>query len=285
MMPSINLPKHYNYIGAFLSLSCNLSCSYCINHLVGLDQRRKHLSGAEWVEGLNRIQTEGPLPISLQGGEPSIHKGFIEILNGLRKDLNVDLLTNLQFDPHKFMDLVDPERFKRDLPYPSIRVSYHPETMDLAETVNKVKILHDNGYSIGLFTVAHPDALEYIPAAEQACKDNGILFKTKEFLGEHNGKLHGTYHYEGSVFSKEVKTVNCKTSELLISPEGHIYRCHHDLYNKITPVGHILDPKFQIDDIFRECTYFGKCNPCDVKRKNNRFQNFGHCSVEIQDIE
>jgi pyruvate-formate lyase-activating enzyme len=285
MLPSITLPKHYNYIGAFLSLSCNLSCSYCINHLVGLDQRRKHLSGAEWVEALNRIECETSLPISLQGGEPSIHKGFIEILNGVRKDLHLDLLTNLQFDPHRFMDVVPKERFDRDLPYPAIRVSYHPETMELDETVKKVKILHDNGYSIGLFTVDHPDAKEDIVKAREICDSEGLIFKTKEFLGMHEGQLYGTYHYEGSVFSEEVKTVQCKTSELLISPEGYIFRCHHDLYNKITPVGHILDPKFEIQDVFRVCDYYGKCNPCDVKRKNNRFQNFGHCSVEIEGLE
>lgn len=285
MLKDITLPDHYNYIGAFLSLSCNLSCSYCINHLVGLNQSRRHLKAEEWAQGLNRIQCSKSLPISLQGGEPSIHRGFIQLLNALRSDLSLDLLTNLQFDPHQFMKVVKATRFKRDLPYPSIRVSYHPETMDLEETINKVRTLHENDYSIGLFTVDHPDAADDIKKAQEKCDELGILFKTKELLGMHDGKLYGTYHYPDSVFSKELKNCLCKTSELLISPEGDIFRCHHDLYNKLTPIGHILDPDFEIHDIFRECQFYGNCNPCDVKKKNNRFQNFGHCSVEIKDIK
>ncbi|EQC47541.1 radical SAM protein [Bacteriovorax sp. Seq25_V] len=281
-LPQIHLPEHYNYIGAFLSLSCNLSCSYCINHLVGLDQKRKVLSANEWIEGLNRISSKTDLPISLQGGEPSIHPGFLKIINNISKDTRIDLLTNIQFDPFEFMKFIDSSRFDRSLPYPAIRVSYHPETMDLDETLHKVKILHDSGYSIGIFTVDHPDSTEATKRARDLCDKHGITFKTKELLGLYNDKLYGTYHYPDSVFQKEFKTVQCKTSELLISPEGNIYRCHHDLYNKIQPVGHILDPEFKIEDIYRQCDFYGNCNPCDVKLKNNRFQNFGHCSVDIK---
>ena len=74
----------------------------------------------------------------------------------------------------------------------------------------------------------------------------------------------------------------CKTSELLIDPFGEVYRCHHDLYNQLNTVGSILDPEFEIKDIFRSCQYYGNCNPCDVKIKNNFQQVFGHTSVEIQ---
>ena len=127
-----------------------------------------------------------------------------------------------------------------------------------------------------LFTLS-----DEIKRASELCEKAGIFFKTKELLGMHDGKLHGTYHYPDAVFSKTLKTVQCKTSELLLSPEGDIFRCHHDLYNKKNPIGHILDKDFQIEDIFRECKYYGNCNPCDVKRKNNRYQEFGHCSVEV----
>lgn len=281
MLNQVVLPSHYNYIGVFLTLSCNLSCSYCINHLVGLNQRRKHLNGKEWVEIINKLETPGNLPISLQGGEPSIHKDFLYILKHIRNDINIDLLTNIQFNLEEFISEISPERFKRDLPYPAIRVSYHPETMNLDSTIEKVKFLHERGYSIGLFTVEHPEAIHEIPLIKKKCKEAGIIFKTKEFLGVYNDKLYGTYKFQGSVFNDKTKTVQCKTSELLISPEGYVFRCHHDLYNKKSPIGDALSPKFTIDDNYRICDYFGKCNPCDVKLKNNRFQQHGHCSVEI----
>lgn len=281
MLSKIKLPENYNYIGVFLSLNCNLSCSYCINHTVGLDQKRKNLSGGQWVDALNRISSTSDLPISLQGGEPTIHKDFYEIVNGISQSSRLDLLTNIQFDVDEFMENIPRTRFDRDLPYPAIRVSYHPETMDLAETIKKVKILHEAGYSIGIFTVDHPLAKDDLLKAKSLCDQNEIIFKTKEFLGKFDGRVYGSYHYPDSVFQDFNTTVKCKTSELLISPEGYTYRCHHDLYNKKSPTGDILSDKFKIQNQFTTCTYYGQCNPCDVKLKNNRFQNFGHCSVEV----
>lgn len=280
-LPTITLPEHYNYIAVFLSLSCNLKCSYCINHLVGLDQKRKPLTKDEWIKGLNRIMPNN-VPISLQGGEPSIHPGFFDIIDGISNEHQIDVLTNIQFDTMEFLKKIPTHKFDRSLPYPAIRVSYHPETMDLDETLEKVSFLHNNGYSIGLFTVDHPMTIVQTQNARQKCEKLGITFKTKELLGVYGGALHGTYHYPDSIFQKSLKNCLCKTSELLISPEGEIFRCHHDLYNNLNPIGHILDPNFQIEDIFRPCSYYGNCNPCDVKLKNNRFQNFGHCSVEIK---
>lgn len=278
---TIKLPEHYNYIGVFLSLSCNLSCSYCINHLVGLDQKRIPLTATQWITALNRLDLSNDLPLSLQGGEPSIHPGFYEILLGIDASKRIDLLTNIQFDPLEFMRKIPTERFDRSLPYPAIRVSYHPETMDLHDTIQKVKFLHNNGYSIGVFTVDHPQTKELTKRARDLCEHEGIIFKTKELLGFFDNTLYGTYHYPEAVFKKQVKNCLCKTSELLISPEGKIYRCHHDLYNKKTDIGDILDPQFLIDDVYRPCAFFGNCNPCDIKLKNNRFQKFGHCSVDI----
>jgi len=63
-----------------------------------------------------------------------------------------------------------------------------------------------------------------------------------------------------------------------------IYRCHSDLYEDRESVGNILDPEFEIKDIYRKCNYFGHCNPCDVKLKTNRFQKFGHTSVKIENV-
>jgi hypothetical protein len=281
MNHKVTLPSNYNYIGVFLSLSCNLSCSYCINHTVGLNQRRKHLNAKDWIEALNKIETRDDLPITLQGGEPTVHKDFYEIIKGISKDKKLDLLTNIQFDPKTFMENISIDRFNRDSIYPSIRVSYHPETMDLEETINKVKILHNNGYSIGLYTVDHPDSRPETQEAKKRCIEEGLFFKTKELLGKYDGITYGEYKYPDAIFSENLKTVECKTSELLISPEGFVFRCHHDLYNKKSPTGDILSPKFKILDNFSTCNYYGKCNPCDIKLKNNRFQNFGHCSVTI----
>jgi MoaA/NifB/PqqE/SkfB family radical SAM enzyme len=281
-MTPIVIPESHNYLAVFLTLACNLRCSYCINRFETGRLEKNRLSGEDWVRGLNRIVSRDDLPLSLQGGEPSLHPDFYYILNNIRRDLNIDLLTNLQFDIEKFIRNVDPDRIKRKAPYASIRVSYHPETMKLEPLVQKVLRMQEAGYSIGIWGVMHPKQEKEILAAQAYAKGRGIDFRTKEFLGEYEGKMYGTFKYEGACDRTFEERVLCRTTELIIGPSGGIYRCHSDLYEQRQPVGSIMDPGYQIDDTFRPCEVFGHCNPCDVKVKTNRFQVFGHTSVEIR---
>ena len=281
-LPDINVPSHYNYIGVFLTLSCNIACSYCINHLVGLQKGRKLLNAEEWAQGLSRLKMTNVVPLTLQGGEPTIHKNFYDIVNSIPLHYDIDLLTNIQFSPEVFAKKIDNKRINRDAPYSPIRVSYHPETMDLQDTLNKVIELKAHGFNVGVYGVKHPSQIKEVEEAQRLFSSHGIDFRFKDFLGMHEDKLYGEYKYHGAVFSEKSLSCLCKTSELLIDPFGKVFRCHHDLYNNKNPVGDLLDPNYQIEDIFRPCDYFGKCNPCDVKVKNNRFQQFGHTSVEIR---
>ena len=276
------LPASYNYIGAFLTLGCNLRCSYCINGFGTLSRSRRQLSAEEWVWGWKRLRSRPDLPITLQGGEPSLHPGFYRLINGLRPETALDLLTNCQFAPDLFMARVPARRLKRDAPYASIRVSYHPEAMDLAPLIAKVTAMLDRGYSVGVWAVEHPAQTEAVAEAELRCRSAGIDFRRKEFLGIHQGTRHGSYTYEGAVANGTKARVECRTSELLIGPTGDLYRCHADLYADRAPYGHLLDPALRIEETFRPCAVYGSCNPCDVKTKTNRFQEFGHTSVEIR---
>ncbi len=284
-MKPLIVPEAYNYIGVFLTFACNLKCSYCINNFEQDIIKRKNISGKDWVKALDRVVSREDLPVTLQGGEPSLHPDFIYIINNLKRKLNIDILTNLQFDVDKFIREVDPDRIKRKAPYASIRVSFHPENMNLDEVIEKVLKMIKANFSIGVWAVVHPDYEKTIHDAQSKCKKLGIDFRTKEFLGECNGNLCGAYKYEGACDKKFRKKVKCKTTEVLIDSEGGIYRCHADLYTGINPIGHILDEQFQVEDKFRDCSNFGHCNPCDVKIKTNRFQQYGHTSCEIEFID
>lgn len=281
----IIIPPHYNYVAAFLTLACNLKCSYCINNYGDIGAAKSRLSGEDWVRGLNRIVSRDDLPITLQGGEPSLHKDFIYILNNLKPELKIDILTNLQFDADEFIKKVDPNRIKRDAPYASIRVSYHPQVMELKPLAGKVLKLQKAGFSIGIWGVLHPSQEQVIRDAQRYCTDMGIDFRFKEFLGEYDGQMFGTYKFEGACDKKFEKTVLCKTTELIMGSEGGVYRCHSDLYEGRPNVGLITDPNYRLEDIWRRCDYYGRCNPCDIKVKTNRFQIFGHTSVNIKEME
>ena len=279
-MNQIEIPSNYNYIGVFLTFKCNMSCSYCINSYGKLKQERE-LSLKEWTEGLSRIPTRPDLPISIQGGEPTVLPFFFDLINYLHfKGKTFDILTNGKFDIAKWFAEFNPEMFNRPSKYANIRFSYHTDS-DRYALASKIWLMRVMGYDVGVWALKHPTMKEKNGLMENMCRWYNIDFRYKEFLGWDNGKLYGSYVYPEALNGKN-KNVLCKPSELLISPSGSIHRCHADLYADRAPVGHILDKNVYLPTTHLNCNKFGNCNPCDVKSKYNRFQELGHCSVNIK---
>ena len=336
-LPTLLLPDSLNYVGVFLTLECNLGCSYCINDPLQAGRRsllfpitvktqRKCLTPAEWVQGLNRLPYRADLPITLQGGEPMLYGGLGRLLS--ETPHYFDLLTNFALKPEVFARNLNGQQHKlqRDAPYPSIRVSYHAEEMNrvwqgrgFAELVSRCEALQAHGFrvspdkaqsDVGIYMVAHPQNQH---TAEMAALHAGrVPFESKEFLGSHQGKLHGHYLYPFStdLIAHHPCTLicECRTTELLLDPLGFVWGCHYYLYqswvnggplqqfealekagfayaehgekifsNQIfAPIGHLLDPDFGMADleVFRPCNHYGRCIGCDTKIKNDRFQNY-----------
>ncbi len=260
ILEELETPKEVNYIGVFLTLDCNLDCSYCINdpgqtgrRRATFDDNHRTLSPGEWVRGLSRIQKSSDLPITLQGGEPILYakgKGLGHILD--RVEHHFDLLTNLTIPPEKLASAINhrQDRLRRDAPYPSVRVSYHPAEMErlwngrgFVELVERCLALSDYGFNVspdkitsdvGIYMLEHPDHknVEHL----RATAADKVPFETKEFLGRHDGRLYGTYLYP---FSTDLVAsgvhhrpldCECRTSELLIDPLGFVWGCHFYLY-------------------------------------------------------
>lgn len=274
-MKEIVLPNHFNYIGVFLSLRCNLNCSYCVNHQ-GEFVVPDELTGIDWIKGLSRIKTSKDFPITLQGGEPTIHRDFYSIAATLHDEhkKHIDLLTNGKFNLGEFMGNIHRDVFNRKkLPFVSIRISYH-HSLNEWYLMEKLGILKSNGYNIGVFGLSHADN----DSMKQVCEDIGVNFTIKEYLDKHKG----TYKYPDAINGIQRHAL-CKPSELLIAPDGKLYRCHSDLYAGINSYGHILDEEVKIPDDFVSCDRFGLCNSCDIKEKTNRLLEKGYTSVEIKE--
>ena len=292
-LPAIRPMEHHNYVAFFLTLACNLRCPYCINLHDGgvraLQARRPHLSPEGWIRAANRLRLRGDLPLTLQGGEPTLSPAFVRLVNEADQAIRMDLMTNLMFDVKAFIRDVPVWRFTREAPYAPIRVSYHPGQNDIRDLIRKTVALQSAGFRVGLYGIEHPDPElgSHIRIVREECLRLGLDFRFKEFLGAHAGTMHGTFRYPGAVCAEELKRCECRTTELIVDPAGQIFRCHADLYHGRAPIAHILDPEFSEEslEVFRSCQSFGDCNPCDVKVKTNRFQIFGHTSVEIREIE
>lgn len=288
----IRMSQEQNYVAYFLTLACNLHCPYCINLHSGWARHgrvgMKEMRPEEWIAAANRLVLRDDLPLTLQGGEPTLYNGFYRIVNEVKETIKMDLLTNMYFYVDEFIKKVPVQRFTREAPYAAIRVSYHPGQNDIDELIKKTFKLQDAGFRVGIYSLKSPDPefKKRVNEAKERCLKQGIDFRYKEFIGEWSGKLHGTYKYDGSVLGAEMKNCECRTTELIVDPAGYVYRCHADLYKGRSPIAHILDEDFNEESLsmFRDCDKYGDCNPCDVKIKTNRFQIFGHTSVEIRNV-
>jgi hypothetical protein len=289
VLSEIRITDDCNYIAAFLTMACPYRCPYCINEFESGRRQHGRMSGEQWVQGLSRLanleREEGIVPVTLQGGEPSVHPDFYYLIQHLPERIRLDILTNLCFDVEEMIARVNPERLRREAPYASIRVSYHPSQVRLDDLLAKVHRLLEAKFSVGIWGLLHPDQAEHILQAQTRAKSEGIDFRTKEFLGFADGKLHGEYRYPEACFLQETRHVLCRTTELIVGPDGGVHRCHHDLYEHFPPIGHILDPEFAMTGEFLPCDCFGHCNPCDIKVKTNRLQQFGHTSVAIKFVD
>ncbi|TLD95149.1 radical SAM protein [Helicobacter jaachi] len=288
-------PPPYNYIALFLTLNCNLACPYCINlneaNATRKSVMRAHIEPEEWLNFINRLDIRDEngvwrddIPLTLQGGEPTTYKGFYKLVNGIPDKFKLDLLTNFMFNVDEFIDKIPAYKFTRDAKYAAIRVSYHPGQNKIQDLIAKHHKMRDAGFYVGIYSVATPSNLEHIKKVQEICLKEGIDFRLKEYLGFDGKEWYGTYKYPQAIAQNVNRFCDCKTTELLISPNGNVYRCHSDLYESRTPVGSILNPDFRIEDIYRPCFVFGHCNPCDIKVKTNRLQEFGHTSVDIKHI-
>lgn len=289
-MQDIIVPNaHHNYVAFFLTFSCHLNCSYCINCQGQKRPVQKCMSAKEWIKAADRLVLRDDLPLTLQGGEPTLYRGFYLLSREIKHDIKMDLMTNMMFDVKEFISNVPVWRFTREAPYAPIRVSYHPGQNDIKELIRKTLALQDAGFRVGIYGIEHPDddLRRHILEVKEECLKLGIDFRTKEFLGKYNGRMHGTLKYENSTDCDTYRRCECKTTEILVDPLGFVYRCHSDLYKGRNNIGHILDPSIteKSIDIFRRCDFYGDCNPCDVKLKTNRHQVFGHTSVKIRNIQ
>ncbi len=280
-LKKVKVPDVMTYVAAFLTFDCNLGCSYCINDDSGIKKERKLMSPEEWIKGLNRLKLKEDVPITFQGGEPTTYLGIYEVIDKIKHP--VDILTNLQFNIDDFISNINPKKMNkgRKSHYKPIRVSYHSQHMDAGKTLDKIVKLQDAGFNIGLFALNLPELTESNMAMSELSREKNIYFFIKDFLGKRDGRLFGFYKYPEALDGIK-KVAYCRSKELLIAPDGDIFKCHRDLYHAYSPIANILDKKLKTEQKYRFCSNYGTCNPCDVKEKTNRFLQQGFCSVEIK---
>lgn len=292
-LPILSLPSDYDYVACYLTDFCFLKCSYCLTDHNGAEftggttNKCELLDADAWLRIISRIAYPSDVVATLQGGEPFLHRGIWEIIANSPVPLDILTALPLSVKPKKFVKAGNLDKLSRSAPYPNVRVSYHKGQNNIEDLARRVYELQDL-ISIGIYFVDHPAFPEEADRAREICERQGVFFKTKEFLGYHDGKLYGEYFYPDACVGKVTReSVLCRNTVLIISPSGDVFRCHSDLYNKRyeLKVGNLTDPDFKLTATHSPCSFYGTCSECDVKVKTNHYQQFGYTSVEITDLE
>jgi MoaA/NifB/PqqE/SkfB family radical SAM enzyme len=283
-MGMIKLPSEITYFETYLTLRCNFHCDYCINGYTEVKRKRDELPAKEMADALNRIDFQ--IPLTIGGGEPTIRGDFYDFISYLRPEINIDLLTNLQFDPTVFIKNIPVSRFTitKDPAYKAIRISYHPTMSNPQELIDKAEYLQEHGYNVGIFGIAHPLNIGDNIAMAEKTRLKKLYFFIKEFLGTYDDVYFGHYKYPLAIRGGN-SNVLCRSNEVLIAPCGAHYKCHRDLYQEQYRLDNIIDPNFKVEYNHFSCNNFGECNPCDIKMKINRNLKDGRCCMDIKALK
>lgn len=272
---------------------CNFRCPYCNApkpenpNFKQKDQNITYPKVQELISAWDNIYKKyGTCKIRLDGGEPSVYPGFVELISAVSRQHLLQINTNLSFDVEGFVNLVNPDKVRID-------ASFHCEYMSLEEFLRKIILLKEKGFRLVVSVVAYPPYLDRINDYKQAIENLKIPFFIHPFSGEFEGRSYPR-SYEMCEVSKIYsldeasrlimgwrsgeKNITrgklCRMGQIYgrIYPSGDVYRCCAE--GGLFKIGNILDHKFQLLDDVIECSSDNcPCWKCMIVGEEGRWIN------------
>ncbi len=169
------IDSRFQHIIFLPTLKCNYNCPYCILKQPTYQKRYAVTEQAHWAEWERVLNAMPHSIIGISGGEPFLYPHIEELINSLSKKHRVSLVTNLSQKLDRFFELVKPPL--------SITVSFHPHCADRDEVSEKIKLLTQKGYSIGVNTVAYPEIIPRLAELhEHFTRKVGVRFHIDPFV-------------------------------------------------------------------------------------------------------
>lgn len=220
--------------------------------------KTQFMTAAQWTSALNRLDPANDTPVRLINGGPALHPEFHDIIEGLNNSLQLIFATSLKFDTAEFIKQTQPGRSIK------VHAGYAPETLKADEAISRSTKLKDAGFDITVIMGVRPDIALFEPEIRHKCESAGIDFIARDMPDPGASGQGGKLKWDDCCGAAHAKNVLCRTTGILIAPDGNVYRCHSNLYNRADPVVHILSPFFPATKKFLPCGRYGGCDPADV---------------------
>jgi organic radical activating enzyme len=147
--------------------TCNYRCDYCR----GWERESAGdvtLPPEKWLEIWKRIKDlYGECHLFVSGGEPSTYPGFADLMLGLAKLHEVDICTNLSWDPSALASALPPGRL-------TLSATFHPDFADFEDIFAKAVKFRDYLPSRQVYTVARHPHIEKLPEWSRRLAEHGI---------------------------------------------------------------------------------------------------------------
>lgn len=242
---------------------------------------------------MNLIEHPVGQTLSIIGGEPTIHKDFLEIINNL-EGYKLTVTTNCKSSFYKDLSNIDLIRPKKSTTL-RINTSYHPAYLSAEEYLRVINIYKSKGFFVDQTAyVNHPEVHQFDSRIDEIKKVMtvtsppylGFYDKRDGFHAPFDESLnHPNENYEDVESARTICGISdfdafrhiCGQSSkssamcvhpsksLMIGPDGKYYNCHYKMYYDIDPVCTIKDFK-TVPDAPVNCNHYGFCNWCDIPR-------------------
>jgi len=252
---------------------CNFQCEYCFyeNHIEH-PLTNKH-TPKEIVNAFDR--TGETWEIEIDGGEPFLYPGFVDLLEKLTINHYVVIVTNLSRTKEiiDFSERISPEKVLRI--GASIHITERMRRNEVDKYIDNFLLLKSKGFNIDATYVCYPAILPQILQDYQFFKSRGVTFFPAIFQGVYNGK-----EYPESFTEEErslIKSISIETnvhmdltkakasfrgyychagSKLIdINEAGNVIPCvSAGVYKNIT-LGNIFENKSKLLTKKRVCTF------------------------------
>lgn len=254
-----------NHVVVFLTFKCNYHCPYCTFRVEKTDLTTlPDIDVRCWLGFAHNFEDETLW--DLTGGEPTLHPGFRQFIEGIPKHHKVAVTTNLSYSVDRIKELFSHSSFAH------VTCSYHPSAgIDLAEFISKMYVLRDLVNRVSVNYVAIPREIEKIAPIADAFRAHNIPFHVDPYRGPKYQFSELNFHLLSRFltdrpFRRNPPPPFCPAGfqYFVCRADGNVYRCSAGMFVDQTFLGNIVEGTFRGLDKSAPCP-FGACtNGCDI---------------------
>lgn len=243
--------------------TCNATCKYCF---ASARFSEKQISNKNWKVIVNQINKEESIKrVSIIGGEPLLVKELPQIIKHLRKDIIINVDSNLTTIKEKWDPLFDRVLFSTTIDSLDEETNFKTRGHSSQKTIKGVDFLISKGLKVQVILVATKYNIGTLEGAARNLLDRGV-----ERIGISRVRMVGkAWAFGYKYFYSEIEDIKRKTAGIvknLINSYGIervlVYNLWHD--KRFFDLGYRYEPSCKCA-LFRACVdWAGFIYPCEL---------------------